>query len=113
MKEKILYYFGAGASARVLPLAKSVYSDNDRAQIPITPTKEGLAYALKDFIPDHVKSKLATDKNKQLDEIQKRFQKLGAKGDEFGDIDTYAKFLHIQQTGSEEMKELKKTLSEY
>ena len=108
MAEKILYFLGAGASAEALPLAKSVGGTSIEPQIP------GLAYSLKKINLNSLLVKLI-DKNYQhvLNTYKHNFGQLADKADEFGDVDTYAKYLHLMHPGGEELQELKRTLSAY
>lgn len=108
MPEKILYYFGAGASAQALPLARSVGGTNIEPLIP------GLAYDLKKIDLNPLLVDLI-DKNYQqlLNKYKENFYQLAVKAEEFGDVDTYAKYLHLMQPGGTELQELKRTLSGY
>lgn len=108
MAEKILYYFGAGASAEALPLARSVGGTHIEPKIP------GLAYDLKKIDLNSLLVDLR-DKNYQiiLNKYKENFNQLAVKAEEFGDVDTYAKYLHLKKPGGEELQELKRTLSGY
>lgn len=108
MSEKILYYFGAGASAQALPLARSVGGTYIEPEIP------GLAYDLKKI---DLNSLLVDLRDKSYQQLLNRykfnFDQLASKAEEFGDVDTYAKYLHLMQPGGTELQELKRTLSGY
>ena len=108
MAEKILYYFGAGASARALPLARSVGGTNINPEIP------GLAYDLKKIDLNSLLVNLR-DKKYQwvLNKYKENFNQLATKAEEFGDVDTYAKYLHLMNPSGKELQELKRTLSTY
>jgi len=108
MVEKILYFFGAGASAQALPLAKSVGSKSSPPEIP------GLAYDLKNINLNQLIVEESDKKYQHLiDNYQDKFNQLAIKADEFGDVDSYAKYLHLMHSGGQELQELKRTLSAY
>ena len=90
MAEKILYFLGAGASAQALPLAKSVGTRSSQPEIP------GLAHELGNININPLLYDLR-DKNYQhlITTHKDSFKELAAKADEFGDVDTYAKYLHL------------------
>lgn len=109
MAEKITYIFGAGASAQALPLAKSVW----REDIRLGPKIPGLAYELLNFdfgYLDNLPSKNSQNTKSTKSQI---FKKISKQADIFGDVDTYAKYLHLLNPGGEELQELKQALSEY
>jgi hypothetical protein len=111
MPERILYYLGAGASVQALPLAKSIYNKKD-AVVPETPIVNGLAYSLKKIDINSIFRGL--DESKYSDfkiEMQNNLTELSIKANEFGDVDTYAKYLHLKQDSS--FFKLKKTLSQF
>jgi hypothetical protein len=108
MTHKILYYIGAGASAYALPLARSVYNDGYEVVIP------GLSHELKQMSLNHDLLNYAGESYKDyIVSVKKRFENLSKKAEEFGDVDTYAKYLNLLNPGGPEIHELKKTLSEY
>jgi hypothetical protein len=108
MVEKILYYLGAGASAQALPLARSVLGTG------AVPRIAGLAYELRQIDIDFVFKELKNEKNQaSINSIKERCIKLADKADEFGDVDTYAKYLHLMHPGGSELEDLKKTLSQF
>jgi hypothetical protein len=100
MSDKFLYYFGAGASCNVLPLARTV-KVNSR-DIP------GLPDALQSFDLNEL-SKLGMDSN-VAEKFKLRFEDLANKARPYDDVDTYAKFLYIKGK-TEEFDELKQTLA--
>jgi hypothetical protein len=110
MPEKILYYFGAGASAKALPISKSVNHQVAPANHP--PKIPGLAYGLKQISLEQIfesyqEQKFQIFKNKLTSE----FSTLSDQANLFGDVDTYAKYLYIKS--DPKFPELKKTLSQY
>jgi hypothetical protein len=108
MIQKILYYLGAGASVQALPLARSVYNEDYSLAIP------GLSYELKQLSSNQELYSLAGEVYiEYINSVRQRFEKLSKKADEFGDVDTYAKYLNLLDPGGSELLELKKTLSEY
>src|SRR5688572_27440679 len=108
MKEKILYYLGAGASANAMPLAKSVGKDINAPEIP------GLAFALKNFDNIALRKKLHEKyRIEDTRDLYQRFHELSRMASEFGDVDTYAKYLHLVHPDGEKFKEVKRTLSEF
>lgn len=108
MSEKILYYIGAGASAQALPQARSVWGN-----API-PEINGLTYELNQIDFESILKALPDGRyDKDINNMKARFRDLAAKADEFGDIDTYAKYLHLMRPGGSELEILKKTLSEF
>ncbi|MBC7509365.1 MAG: hypothetical protein H7320_11565 [Ferruginibacter sp.] len=109
MNDKILYILGAGASAQALPLARSVWGSDTNL-----PMKNGLAYELNhvnfdEYLNGFSPLEFKTFLNNQIDQ----FKELSAKADEFGDVDTYAKYLHLTEPGSEKFKNLKEVLAIY
>ncbi|HTN18763.1 MAG TPA: hypothetical protein VL092_13820 [Chitinophagaceae bacterium] len=120
-KEKILYYFGAGASAKALPLARSVWSDKMPAGMPglgvenkVMPEIKGLAYELDNFLNGGIAVSNDTIKSgSKFDKLRDECKQLAQKADEFGDVDTYAKFLHLKNPGGKELNRLKHLLSCY
>jgi hypothetical protein len=110
MSEKILYYLGAGASANALPLAKSIWDKS-------TPPKKiisGLADELETFDFNPIMQAVTAKESRDLiGHLEGEFKALALKANEFGDVDTYAKFLNLMQPGGEEIKRLKQTLSQY
>jgi len=109
MSEKILYILGAGASANVLPLAKNIFYDNGEIRKP------GLVEEIKTF---DVKSwfldyNLDSDLSKLVQTIKNRLVSIAGNAEKFGDVDTYAKFLHIMNAGGDDFKKVKQGLSEY
>lgn len=108
MSEKILYMLGAGASAKAFPLARSIYNHHNEIKVP------GLAYELRDFNFDHYFSDLNdVDSKKYVQKLKQQFKIIADQADKFGDVDTYAKFLHLQNPSGEELKNLKEMLSAY
>jgi hypothetical protein len=117
-KEKILYYLGAGASAQALPLARSIWKNKPDMigagaipdDFPIAPEINGLAYELEKFT-GFVNSS-AHKEDIYLEKIQAAGKTLAKLANDFGDVDTYAKYLQI--TGQhDKLNDLKKTLSQY
>lgn len=107
-QEKFLYYFGAGARVNCLPLARSVNHPDDSNFI------SGLSYSLQNFsLTDLGKALKVPYTTEWLRPIAQRFHSLGSKGIEFGDVDTYAKYLHLTKPGGVELKEVKRTLADY
>ncbi len=112
MAEKILYYFGAGASAQALPLAKTVWGDLQ--PLGGGPQIKGLAYELARLSENKViDDLLKSEENQVIEPILSNCQQLAKKADEFGDVDTYAKYLQIKNPGGAELRSLKETLSQY
>lgn len=109
MAEKILYYLGAGASVKALPLAKTVWDPNDNTEYLI----RGLAFDLSHFDWKAIKVHFSDQDNLIMNTLDRRFKDLAEKADAFGDVDTYAKYLHLMDRGGSELTELKKTLSLY
>lgn len=104
--QKLLYIIGAGASCKNnnLPLAKTLYvkgSGGGKAM-----AQQGLAYAMKTFPFEGLQS---THSN-LCDDLKQRFSELEKKAEEFGDVDTYAKYLHIMDGSGEHLRNLKETL---
>jgi hypothetical protein len=112
MAEKILYYLGAGASAKALPLARSAWETAPRPNR--IPKIKGLAWELANFttIPEfnNVVDKTLVN---AITELRKRCGELAKKANEFGDVDTYAKYLQIMEPGGKNINELKQTVSQY
>jgi hypothetical protein len=110
MTEKILYILGAGASAQELPLARSVWGTSDG----LNPEIPGLAHALKTIDVENIFTDFQDENAKvSVAHIKDRFRSLSQKANEFGDVDTYAKYLHLTDSNNEELHILKRTLSEY
>ena len=109
MAEKILYMLGAGASANGLPLAKNIYYDNGEIR------KLGLVEEIKTF---DVKSwfldyNLDSNLSKLVETIKTRLVSIAENAEKFGDVDTYAKYLHIMNTRGDDFQKVKQGLSEY
>jgi hypothetical protein len=114
MTEKILYYIGAGASACALPLAKTVWNLNTTAapSFPIMPAIPGLAYSLKEIDIERIFSAFSEERYQEYKiKLKKNFSDLSVKADEFGDVDTYAKYLYLKE--SSELGKVKRTLSQF
>jgi hypothetical protein len=119
MAEKILYYLGAGASAKALPLARSIWDDEDLGVTPASPKLRGLAFDLKDYhgdvrllsIPAHDTG--YSELEDFIADLGKRCNDLAEQAEKFGDVDTYAKYLHLINPAGSEFKLLKQTLSQY
>lgn len=108
--ENILYYLGAGASAQALPLAKSVYSDKrSENSTPIIP---GLADELLTFIHNPLEAP-ALAYYPEYKSIRQQAVQLAEKAKQFGDVDTYAKYLQLTDSSGEKLEQLKHTLSKY
>lgn len=114
--ERILYYLGAGASAKALPLARSIWDDTTKNEMmPIGgieiayPKVRGLAFELEHFLRNNVSD---CDEN-DIEIIKSECKELAKKADEFGDVDTYAKYLQLMDSAGEELDKLKCTLSKY
>lgn len=111
MAEKLLYILGAGASANILPLAKSVWNSNDYVS-PNIPKIPGLAYNLKNIDLNKVFDSLNEPVYQEKKIIFKReFNQLSLKADQFGDVDTFAKYIYLKKPT--ELNSIKKTLSRY
>lgn len=116
INNKILYILGAGASVgqdlQGLPLSKGIIKDKIVIQ--------GLAIRLEMF-SDKLSSTKTNDKDidNAISHYQKSIKHFAEKGYEFGDIDTYAKYLYIKSNNHKESIEfkafidLKKSLSLY
>lgn len=104
--QKLLYILGAGASCKNhnLPLAKTLYVKGRSGGQAIA--QQGLAMAMKQFAFDGLQS----THSKLCEDLKSRFNHLGKKADEFGDVDTYAKYLHIMDSSGEQLRNLKETL---
>ncbi|MGH2649476.1 MAG: hypothetical protein ACRDE8_17995 [Ginsengibacter sp.] len=112
MAEKILYYLGAGASAKALPLAKMRNADG----IPIDsdPNSTTLPFALANFdVNNAIGRILSVSTVEGVHKFAEEFKEISKKGREFGDIDTYARYLNILNPGGSEIKNLKKCLSQF
>lgn len=107
MKEKVLYYLGAGASAKVLPLARSVFDGGD-----YDPKIPGLIHELEFQGGRLTIDDLAPENQKYLTQVKRKMKALAFAAKDFGDIDTYAKFLHLMGR-TEELKDLKSVLAHY
>lgn len=108
MSEKILYVIGAGASAKVLPLARSFFGSDGELVIP------GLAHELFNFNFDHYFTDLKEPDNiKFIKKLKKQFKFISEQSDKFGDVDTYAKYLNLLNPGGTEIISLKEILSAY
>lgn len=112
MSEKILYYFGAGASALALPLARTVWGDLSVSGTG--PLIEGLIYGLENLQYEETISRTLEEEGckEELSEILSNCVRLSKNANEFGDIDTYAKYLKIIGQ-HQKLAELKVTLSQY
>jgi hypothetical protein len=110
MPEKILYILGAGASAQALPISRSVFASGKSG--PLVP---GLAHSMRNLDFNALHKTLPGDKTIDgfLKDFSKRLNALSSKADEFGDVDTYAKYLQILEPGGLRLQELKKTVSEF
>jgi hypothetical protein len=107
MPEKILYFLGAGASAKALPLARSVWGEKGTEEPPVV---LGLAWELQHFKFGRQLKPLSPDET--IDTFSTAFEELSKKADEFGDVDTYAKYLNLMGR-SDEFQGLKRTLSQF
>jgi hypothetical protein len=110
MAEKILYYLGAGASANALPLARTIHNSTlpPHKQVP------GLAQELSRFDFDHVFKDVRNQEDRNfIEDLKVNFKTLSQKADEFGDVDTYAKYLHIMEPEGRDFIVLKQTVSQY
>jgi hypothetical protein len=109
MPEKILYILGAGASAYSLPLARSVYKEGASS-----PVIRGLAYEMARVDYNYLRKNYPDPITHEfIAAVGTRLNNLSKKADEFGDVDTYAKYFHLINPGGAELQELKRTLSEY
>ena len=108
MEEKILYYFGAGASANALPISKTIFDKHNNTII-----KEGLLDSLFNIRSRSINYTLTIDKasNILLNNNFEEFINLSKAAKKFGDVDTYAKFLYLNNRS--EFDGLKRTLSNY
>lgn len=100
MADRFLYYFGAGASCNVLPLARTV-TVNGRDIV-------GLPHALLSVDLNEL-SKLSMSME-VAEQFKQRFEDLANKARPYGDVDTYAKFLYIKGE-EQQFNELKQTLA--
>lgn len=108
MPEKILYILGAGASVNALPLARSVWNNIDQSQ-PVIP---GLLYELENINMNNLLQLLnQKDYGVMIEKLKDDFKLLAFNAKDFGDVDTYAKYLQIMRP--DELRDLKKTLSSY
>ena len=108
MKEKILYLIGAGASCISLPLARTLFDEDNKIKIP------GLAQELRTFdLSEFYKDYRVDDLYEIIPKIKSRWIKIADNADAFGDVDTYAKYLYIMYPGGDEFQELKQGISEY
>jgi hypothetical protein len=109
MPEKILYILGAGASSQALPLAKDIVSREGNI------LKPGLIKELKDLDLKTNFLDYRSDDNvyKLIPEIKERLTKISNDAERFGDVDTYAKYLYINDPGGNEFLQVKQGLSEY
>lgn len=108
--QKILYYFGAGASANVLPLARSVFESGKSP----TPRISGLAHELRTFLHDDALQRAnAVALTSRVFELRKECAELADFADAFGDVDTYAKYLQIIDPKGSKLSRLKYLLSAY
>lgn len=120
--EKILYYLGAGASAKALPLARTVWEENLERRL-LQPEIEdrirkikikGLAYELEHFLDNGYPANNSNFRILQeVKKIKQQCKDLSKKANEFGDVDTYAKFLQIIDPKGDELNNLKKLVSIY
>jgi hypothetical protein len=111
MAEKILYYMGAGASAYALPLARTLWGP-DNELVPVIPQIPGIAYNLNNIDLDRVFSGLNEPKYQDYKLIlKKNFSEISQKAEEFGDVDTYAKYLYLKD--SDDFAKVKLVLSQY
>lgn len=102
MSDKFLYYLGAGASCKALPLAKSRINNFGIHEV------EGLPFALENF--DFSRLDSMGFPGTTTTWFKQRFSDLAKNAKEFGDVDTYAKYLYITQQTSE-LKKLKEELA--
>jgi hypothetical protein len=108
MTEKILYILGAGASVEAYPLARSVFDDKFELKIP------GLAHELRYFDFDLYFPDLKEEDNKKyVQKLKLQFKIIADQADKFGDVDTYAKYLHLKNPGGLDLLNLKEMLSAY
>lgn len=107
MGEKILYYFGAGASAQALPIAQDVEKDG---KIILPGLPKGLENARPNFRA--ILNDLSIDQHIFLNNIFSDFESLAQMGREFGNIDTYAKYLFLKLE-EHTLNNLKRTLAMY
>jgi hypothetical protein len=106
MAEKILYYLGAGASANALPVASDVVN---AGKVDI----KGLPRGLEELHQTLRKPGMAepgwlVTRSNLFDECRS----LAYSGREFGNVDTYAKFLYLQGE-KDALRNLKRTLAFY
>lgn len=102
MPEKILYILGAGASAQALPISKSVYNGEKRIL-------SGLADSIAEFPFDQIPG----INEHFLNILSSRFKFISEGAKLFGDVDTFAKYLHLTNRSGEQLKILKETLVLY
>lgn len=80
----------------------------------VMPEIKGLAHELDNFLDGgFVVSNNTIGLIRKAEILQKECKNLAQKADEFGDVDTYAKFLHLKNPGGKELKHLKYLLSCY
>lgn len=108
MKEKFLYYLGAGASAQSLPMVHDLRDKNGNH------IKSGILTTMNSFAAD-LKQLLATTndskKRKFLSDLANDLVWLCKEAKEFHTIDTYAKYLYLNEI--DKLNILKKTLNAF
>ncbi len=98
---KVTYILGAGASANVLPTVKK------------TKHSKGLSDAMRE-LADWLENEpdISPEHGIYIQDISRDFKWLADNSDKFGTVDTFAKFLYLQQKGAD-LKRLKFLLSFY
>lgn len=112
MEEKILYYLGAGASAKVLPLARNVTKYDDTG-FPIG-EKQGLIRELQLYLEDDRIASIEEERSVTIiNSLKETSKNIAIVSEKFGDIDTYAKFLHLTDVNGKKFQEVKQTVSQF
>ena len=109
MAEKILYILGAGASATILPLARNIYDNNGNI------SKPGLVEEIRtfDIKSSFIEYNLKPEILQMVQIIKTRLERLAENAGRFQDMDTYAKYLYLINSGGDEFQNIKQGLSEF
>ncbi|OJW82885.1 MAG: hypothetical protein BGO69_02280 [Bacteroidetes bacterium 46-16] len=112
MAEKILYYIGAGASANALPLARNV-TKYDATGFPVG-EKSGLIRELRQYLEDDKIVNIEEDESVRIiEKLKEESKNLAIAAEKFGDVDTYAKLLHLTDKSGKMLQGLKQTISRF
>lgn len=98
---KVTYILGAGASANVLPTVKKTEHSNGLSDV---------MRELADWLENN--HDISAEHGIYIQNISRDFKWLADSSDKFGTVDTYAKFLYLQQK-RDDLKRLKFLLSFY